>query len=159
MKLNILRLKALLFRLILFSLIWWGLSEGRIPYILPPALFVVMAACVSMFSIRPGMWNIRLSAIPQFFFFFLMQTFMAGLDVALRAFRPGPPLQTGRISYTLRLSRQSAKIFFVWIVSLLPGTASVSFEENRVLIHVLDTEQVHREKLRTIENHIASLFG
>ncbi len=159
MKLNSLWLRALLFRLILFSIIWWGLSEGRIPYLLPPALFVIMAAGVSMFSVPPGKWTIRLQAVPVFIVFFLVQTFLAGLEVAFRAFHPRLPLETGLISYTPGLSRQSAKIFLVWIISLLPGTASISFEENRVLIHVLDTEQVHQEKLLAIEKRVASLFG
>ncbi|MBM9604865.1 Na+/H+ antiporter subunit E [Desulfopila inferna] len=159
MKLKSLWLRALLFRLILFSIIWWGLSEGRIPYLLPPALFVIMAAGVSMFSVPPGKWTIRLLAVPEFIVFFLIQTFLAGLEVAFRAFHPRLPLETGLISYTPGLSRQSAKIFLVWIISLLPGTASISFEENRVLIHVLDTEQVHQEKLLAIEKRVASLFG
>lgn len=159
MKLNTLRLRAVLFRLILFTLIWWGLSEGRIPYLLPPFLFVVMAAGGSMFCVPPGKWNIRLRAVPEFIGFFLVQTFLAGLDVAGRAFHTSLPLETGLISYSPTLSRQSAKIFFVWIVSLLPGTASISFEKNRMLIHVLDTELGHQERLKAIEKRVASLFG
>jgi multicomponent Na+:H+ antiporter subunit E len=159
MKLNTLRFRTVLFRLVLFTFIWWGLSEGRNPYLLPPFLFVAMAAGISMFCVPPGTWDIRLRAVPACIIFFLVQTFLAGLDVAGRVFHPRLPLETGRISYIPRLSRQSAKIFFVWIVSLLPGTASISFEENRVLIHVLDTEQAHLEKLRAIEKRVASLFG
>jgi len=62
------------------------------------------------------------------------------------------------VAYNLHLSRQSAKNFFVWTVSLLPGTASVSLEENQVLIHVLDRHQAQQEKLQEIEERIACLF-
>jgi len=158
MKLNSSWLRALLFRLVLFSVLWWGLSEGSLPYLLPACLFIAGAAGVSLWCVRPGMLNIRPGAIPGFIGFFLVQSFWAGLDVAGRAFQPRIPLELGIISYTLRLRRTPARLFFVWIVSLLPGTASVSLEEKEVLIHVLDTEQVHQDKLRSIEDRLESLF-
>ncbi len=159
MKLNSYWLRALLFRLVLFSFLWWGLSEGSLPYLLPACLFIAGAAGVSMWCVRPGMWRIRLRALLGFIAFFLVQSFLAGLDVAGRAFRLRLPLELGIISYRLRLRKTSARLFFVWIVSLLPGTASVSLEEKEVLIHVLDTEQVHQDRLQAIEDRLGSLFG
>lgn len=159
MKFNSYWIRTLLFRLVLFSVLWWGLSEGSLPYLLPACLFIAGAAGVSMWCVRPGTWSIRLRALPGFIGFFLAQSFLAGLDVAGRAFRLRLPLELGIISYTLRLRRTSARLFFVWIVSLLPGTASVSLEGKEVLIHVLDTEQVHQDKLLSIEDRLESLFG
>lgn len=152
-------LRALLFRLVLYTVLWWGLSEGRLPSILPALGFIVLTTGVSFSCIPPGRWNIRVTALPGFLIFFLVQTFLAGMDVARRAFHPQLPLAPDVVAYTLQLPRQSAKIFFVWTVSLLPGTASVALEENQVLIHVLDKHQAQQDKLQSIEERIARLFS
>lgn len=152
-------LRALLFRLVLYTLLWWGLSEGRLPNILPALGFIFLTTGVSFYCIPIGRWSIRVTKLPGFLIFFLVQTFLAGMDVARRAFHPQLPLAPDVVAYNLQLPRQSAKIFFVWTVSLLPGTASVSLEENQVLIHVLDKHQAQQEKLQNIEERIACLFG
>ncbi len=158
MKLNKNHLRALLFRLVLYTLLWWGLSEGRLPNILPALGFIVLTTGVSLYCIPPGKWRIRLTELPGFLLFFFVQTFLAGMDVARRAFHPQLPLAPDVVAYSLQLPRQSAKTFFVWTVSLLPGTASVSLEENQMMIHVLDKHQAHQEKLQSIEDRINRLF-
>lgn len=152
-------LRALLFRLVLYTILWWGLSEGRLPNIMLALGFIVLTTGVSFYCIPIGRWSIRVTKLPGFLIFFLVQTFLAGMDVARRAFHPQLPLAPDVVAYNLQLPRQSAKIFFVWTVSLLPGTASVSLEENQVLIHVLDKHQAQQEKLQNIEERIACLFG
>ena len=152
-------MRALLFRLILYSFLWWGMSEDRLPSILPALGFIVLTTGVSFYCIPPGRWSIRVTKLPGFLLFFLVETFLAGMDVAFRAFHPRLPLAPDVVAYNLQLPRQSAEIFFVWTVSLLPGTACVSLEENQVLIHVLDKHQAQQEKLRSIEKRIACLFG
>ncbi|GAB6191404.1 Na+/H+ antiporter subunit E [Desulfocastanea catecholica] len=153
------QLRAVLFRLVLYTVLWWGLSEGRLPNILPALGVIALTTGVSFYCIPPGRWNIRVTELPGFLLFFLVQTFLAGMDVARRAFHPRLPLAPKVITYTLQLPRQSAKIFFVWTVSLLPGTASISLKGNQVLIHVLDKHQAQQEKLQSIEERIAYLFG
>jgi multicomponent Na+:H+ antiporter subunit E len=159
MKRNPNLLRALLFRLILYTFLWWGLSEGRLPNVLPALGVIILTTGVSFYCIPPGKWSLRITELPGFLFFFLVETFLAGMDVARRAFHPRLPLAPDVVAYSLRLPRQSAKIFFVWAVSLLPGTASVSLEGNQVLIHVLDKHQAQQEKLQSIEERIACLFG
>lgn len=153
------QLRAFMFRLVLYTLLWWGLSEGRLPNVLPALCFIVLTTGVSFYCIPPGRWSIRPTELPGFLLFFFVQTFLAGMDVARRAFHPQLPLAPDVIAYSLQLHRQSAKIFFVWTVSLLPGTASVSLEENQLLIHVLDKQQAHQEKLQGIEKRIDRLFS
>ncbi|MGB3222570.1 MAG: Na+/H+ antiporter subunit E [Desulforhopalus sp.] len=158
MKRNGALLKNFLFRLFLLAILWWGLSEGRLPNVLVAFIIISMVAWSSLYCIRPGTWSIHWPGLLGFIGFFLIETFLAGLDVAYRAFHPKLPLAPGIISYTLQLPKPSSKIFFVWIVSLLPGTASVSLQENRVLIHVLDTRQSNHKKLEAIENRVARLL-
>jgi multicomponent Na+:H+ antiporter subunit E len=44
-------------------------------------------------------------------------------------------------------------------VSLLPGTASVRLNEERLKVHVLDRQLPVMEKLRELEDRVAALFG
>lgn len=150
--------KNFLFRLFLLAILRWGLSEGRLPHALAAFIIISMVTWSSLYCIRPGTWNIRWRELFGFIGFFIIETFLAGLDVAYRAFHPKLPLVPGIFSYTLQLPKPSSKVFFVWIVSLLPGTASVSLQENRVLIHVLDTRQFHRERFEAIEDRAARLL-
>ncbi|MFN2355763.1 MAG: Na+/H+ antiporter subunit E [Desulfopila sp.] len=158
MKLNGSLFKIFFFRFFLLAVLWWGLSEGRLPHVLVAFIIVSIVTWGSLYCIRPGTWTICWRELHKFIGFFLVETFLAGLDVARRAFHPKLPLVPGIISYSLHLPRQSARIFFVWIVSLLPGTASVSLQEDTLLIHVLDTRQPHRERLVAIENRVARLL-
>lgn len=158
MKLNGSLFKIFLFRLLLLVVLWWGLSEGMFYNPLAAFFIISIIAWGSLYCIQPGTWDIHWQGLPGFIGFFLVETFLAGLDVAYRAFHPKLPLEPGLISYDLRLPRQSEKILFVWVVSLLPGTAGVSLQKNRVLIHVLDIRQPHRERLEAIEDRVARLF-
>lgn len=158
MKLNGALFKVFLFRLFMLAILWWGLSEGRLPNALAAFIIISMVAWGSLYCVRPGTWIIHWRELLGFIVFFLVETFRAGLDVAYRAFHPKLPLVPGIISYTLQLPQPSSRILFVWIVSLLPGTASVSLQENRVLIHVLDTRQLHQKKLEVIEDRVARLL-
>jgi multicomponent Na+:H+ antiporter subunit E len=149
-------LKGFIFRWIIFALIWWGLSMGKIsqPFLI---MFVItISAALSSLLIPPQ--NIRITGIIRFTPFFIRLSVLGGLDVASRAFRPSMPLNTGFMNYNLKLANSTARVIFVWVVSLLPGTASVQLVGENLRIHVLDQELSHKQRLRELEKHVAALF-
>jgi multicomponent Na+:H+ antiporter subunit E len=50
-------------------------------------------------------------------------------------------------------------VLFIWCVSLMPGTASVSVQERVLTVHVLDASIGAREKLRALERHVSRTFA
>jgi len=149
-------LKGFIFRWIIFALIWWGLSMGKIsqPFLI---IFVItISAALSSLLIPPQ--NMRVTGIIRFTPFFIRLSVLGGLDVASRAFRPSMPLNTGFMNYNLKLANSTARVIFVWVVSLLPGTASVQLVGQILRIHVLDQELSHKQRLRELEKHVAALF-
>jgi multicomponent Na+:H+ antiporter subunit E len=151
--------RAVLFRLLLFGLLWWAMSEGALHHLVPAGLVVAAAATTSLLLVPPGTWSVRLSVLPRFLPYFLLQSVLGGIDVAGRALNPRLPLSPEVVDYRLTLNRQAARIFFVWVVSLLPGTAGISLDGDIARIHVLDARQPQRERLRILEGRIRELFG
>ncbi|EFI34661.1 cation antiporter [Desulfonatronospira thiodismutans ASO3-1] len=144
------------FRLALFGVIWWGLAGGSLQD-WPLGLFFVLAAAVSSMFLVPGQ-NLRLPGLPGFIPFFLHLSLLGGLDVTSRAFRPSMPLKTGIIMHRVQLEHPTARVLFVWVVSLLPGTASVQLVDQSLRIHVLDAAQPHQDRLKDLEKRIQALF-
>ncbi|RQD73168.1 Na+/H+ antiporter subunit E [Desulfonatronospira sp. MSAO_Bac3] len=144
------------FRLVLFGVVWWGLAGGSLQD-WPLGLFFVLAAAVSSMFLVPGQ-NLRLPGLPGFIPFFLHLSLLGGLDVTSRAFRPSMPLKTGIIMHRVQLEHPTARVLFVWVVSLLPGTASVQLVDQSLRIHVLDAAQPHQDRLKDLEKRIQALF-
>ncbi len=144
------------FRLTLFGVVWWGLAGGSFQD-WPLGLFFVIGASVISMLFVPGQ-NLRLTGLLGFLPFFLHLSLLGGIDVTLRAFRPSMPLETGIIMHTMQLEHPTARVLFVWVVSLLPGTASVQLMDKPLRIHVLDMHQPHQQRLQDLENRIQAVF-
>ncbi|MFP4516635.1 MAG: Na+/H+ antiporter subunit E [Desulfovibrionales bacterium] len=149
---------AFVFRLLLFGVIWWIMGEGAIHSPLAAVLIVTIAAWTSVFLVPPGMWKFRFASLPGFLSYFLYQSLLGGIDVAGRALTPRMLLNPDVVDYRLTLEREASRIFFVWIVSLLPGTAGVFLEDCTVRIHVLDARQSWKMRLEELEQRIGTLF-
>lgn len=153
------QLAALLGRFLLFSGLWWVLTEsypGAWGFGLPVAL---LAALVSFAFRRPDGWRIHLSGVLRFLPFFLWQSLRGGIDVAGRALHPRLPLAPGLLDLTLRLPPGPARVFFADTLSLLPGTCSVHLEQAQLRIHALDAASLREAELRGVETRVAALFG
>lgn len=151
--------RALALRTLLFTLIWWALSEELWKVPLPGAFFILGSAWASLRFIPPGRWQVRPGPLLRFIPYFLLQSFLAGLDVSRRAFTPRLPVQPALLHHPFTLRKEPAIVFLVWIVSLLPGTASVRLEPGLLTVHVLMRTQPHREAFGNLEQRIARLFG
>lgn len=143
-----------------FFMLWLILTEGypgAWSFGLP---VVIIALLVSGKIHRSGTWQWRWKGLCSFLPFFLWQSLRGGIDVARRAIDPQLPLAPGFLEHRLRLPLGPSRIFLADIISLLPGTCSVSMEkEDVLLVHVLDETMPTEVSLYRLEKLIAELFG
>jgi multicomponent Na+:H+ antiporter subunit E len=103
--------------------------------------------------------TIQILAVPGFLTFFLWQSLRGGWDSALFAIDPRRHLRSGFVRYTTDLPAGRARLIFVHIVSLLPGTVSADWQEDMMVIHALDTSCNNHQSLQQCEVQVARLFG
>ncbi len=151
--------RTALIRLLVFGLLWWVFTEGEHPLSLLGLAGVGSAAAVSMSVFPAGTWKWRFGPLIRFVPFFLWQSLLGGLDVSYRALRPHVDVQPEVISHRFSLQQEPARVFFLWVISLLPGTAAVDLHGDEALVHVLDTNLASPEKMRHLERRIAELFA
>jgi multicomponent Na+:H+ antiporter subunit E len=152
------RLPVFLVRLALFSVLWWVLAVGNLS---EPALAVVsiLAATLTSMALWPsGAWRWRTSGLARFVPWFLWMSVLGGWDVARRAFDPKLPLDPGFVHVTLQVRSGPARVFLVWVLSLIPGTVASRLEKDRLTIHVIDRHQWTDETVRELEAHVMHLF-
>ena len=150
-------LKTWLLRLVLFSLVWWVLTDGAMDS-WPVGLPVVLIATLASVMLMPALsWSLRgmLFFIP----YFLWHSLRAGVDVARRALHPQLPITPGLLDYRFRLPPGLPRVFMANTVSLLPGTLSVELGEEFLRVHVLDETGAINEELNLLENRLADIFG
>jgi multicomponent Na+:H+ antiporter subunit E len=121
-------------------------------------------------SILAALWaKVRLSGEPirrlsvpgaiRFLPYFLWESLKGGVDVALRVLGSRVRVNPGYIDYRLRLARPSARVLFMDLINLLPGTLTADVEGNRAKIHTLDLGGDHLRSLMDLEERVAALFG
>ena len=94
-----------------------------------------------------------------FTLYFLAQSLRGGVDVAWRALHPALPIQPCFCEHPLQLGPGLPRTAFVSIVSLLPGTLSVSVDplRNCLTVHTLTPSAA--DELAGLERHVARLFS
>jgi len=119
----------------------------------------VVAASWSRSSLSPRR-SVRVSfagilrLLPVFFW----ESLRGGGDVAWRVLRLRPKINPGLIDYKLTLDSTSARVFFIDLVSLLPGTLSADIRGDRMRIHALDLDQDSVTELGRLERRVAAVF-
>jgi multicomponent Na+:H+ antiporter subunit E len=154
------RLPAVLRRLLLLVVLWCVLAEADPWADWPLAAAILIAALATSLRLRPQEHaRIRPFAVLRLVPWFLAQSVVGGIDVARRALSPRMPLRPGFIEVRLRLHPGLPRVAFVWIVSLLPGTAGVRLRGATLEVHVLDRELHTSEKLGALEERVRELFS
>ena len=143
-------------RALLFSLLWWALTDGTAGswWIGVPA--VVCAVIISVTLIPPLgiVWREVIGFVP----FFLWHSLKGGVDVAWRAFHPRMPITPELIEYPLRLSPGLPRVILVNTVSLLPGTLSAELGGQVLKVHVLDSLGDFLAELEALEQRVGCMF-
>jgi len=142
------------FFLVASVLVWLALTAGRGLLSVPAALTLVGGAVAGTWTYRRQTPPIRPLPLAKLAAFFLHQSVISGLDVARRAFSPGPDIDPGLVNYETRLEREGARILFANMMSLQPGTLCCRLDGRRVTVHALCRKQPVRESLALLEDHI-----
>jgi multicomponent Na+:H+ antiporter subunit E len=140
------------------TLLWWILVGGDAGSWVIGAPAVAGATAASL-ALSPGGWRWTSAGVLQFVPFFVYQSLVGSVDVALRALNPRLPLQPALLDYTLRLPENHARVFMADTVSLLPGTLSAALEDRHLRVHTLTQGPEVLENLRELERRVAALFA
>ena len=102
----------MLVRMALFLALWLILTLGDPGDILPGLVASLIAAWVSLRLSPQGIKVRSYSALISFYLRFVRQSWIAGIDVAQRAFDPRLPLNIGFVTYRSRLRAGAARSTF-----------------------------------------------
>jgi len=150
---------TVLSRLVLFGAGWLLLAGPRWDTPAVAALAIIGATITSLFLWPPGRAHLRWTRLPTLAGYFAIHSVRGGIDVARRVFSPALPTRPDLLSYETTLSHEAARVLFVWMIGLMPGTASVNLESgNRLTVHVIDTTAHQVDHLRALERHLAAVF-
>jgi len=148
---------SIVFRSLMFLLIWWVLTDGSAAS-WGIGLPAVLLAVISSSALLPPVHLSWLECI-KFIPFFLRHSITGGLDVAWRAFHPRLPITPDLIEYPLRLPEGLPSVLMVNIVNLLPGTLSAALDQGLMKVHILDSTNDVTGELTSVEEKVARVFG
>lgn len=140
---------------LLFSLMWWMLTDGDVSSWWIGAPGVSFAVVVSVVLLPPVrlVWRQVLGFVP----IFLRCSVQGGADVARRAFYPRMPIDPALIDYRLRLPPGLPRVILINTVSVLPGTLIVDQEGQILKVHVLDGSGKFMTELKALEHSVARM--
>ncbi len=145
-----------LVRALLYFGIWIVIDQSAKPAnVAFGVLATVAATWASLRLLPPSAGRVRIGALLTLLPRFLWQSLVAGVDVARRAFSPGPPLAPGFVDYPTKLPRGSARNAFELISSLMPGSVPSGETQTAIEYHCLDTRQPVVEQLAAEERAYA----
>jgi multicomponent Na+:H+ antiporter subunit E len=143
-------------RALLFSLLWWALTDGTAGswWIGAPAVAGAVIISVTLVPPLGLVWREVMGFVP----FFLWHSLKGGVDVAWRAFHPRMPITPELIEYPLRLPPGLQRVILVNTVSLLPGTLSAELGGQVLKVHVLDSLGDFLAELEALEQRVGCIF-
>lgn len=143
-------------RALLFSLLWWALTDGTAGswWIGAPAVASGVIISVTLVPPLGLVWREVMGFVP----FFLWHSLKGGVDVAWRAFHPRMPIMPELIEYPLRLPPGLPRVILVNTVSLLPGTLSAELGGQVLKVHVLDSLGDFLAELEALEQRVGCMF-
>lgn len=134
--------------------IWWVFAPERGSWIVGVPTVLIAASLLGRMhssNLAP-----RLRRLPAFAVWFARQSVRGGVDVALRALRPGPPVRPGLLRRRTLL-HEGARTLLANVVTLLPGTLAVRLEGEQIEIHVIDRSAPIDTEVDGVEGRIAVL--
>jgi multicomponent Na+:H+ antiporter subunit E len=141
---------------LLFGL-WSILAGAGVADLVVGAFAAALATWVSLrlLPATPGAFDP--GAIARLGFRFLVQSVVAGVDVAWRAFHPRLPLRPGFVRYPARCPPGLFRNAFTALTSLQPGTVPAGGEGDAILYHCIDVGQPVAAQLAAEEDTLARI--
>lgn len=147
-------------RFLVFAGIWIVLTEGRIDSWIVGGPFVFAGTCISARMAAAQQWRWSVLGFLRFLPYFASSSFLGGLDVAWRALSRSLPIDPRIVEHHLRLpDHTAARVFFMNVVNLLPGTVSADVDKDILKVHVIDGTQLTLQSLTKLEKVVATLFA
>ncbi len=142
------------------TLLWYILAAGD------PASWLMGGPAIVLFSVwrvypwRPPTATFRPWGLLTFIPFFVWRSFAGSCDVAWRALHWRLPIAPTVCHYSFRLPPEGpARVCYVNLLSLLPGTLAATWNGQVLQVHILANEEKSRMALRQLEERVASIFG
>ncbi len=144
-------------RTILFTLLWWVITEGAYNSWYLGIPVIMLSVLTSVYLSAPV--SLSLKGILRFIPFFLWHSLRGGIDVAKKAIQPKLSMTPELIEYPWKLPTKTSQVFMASVVSLLPGSLSIELSADTLQIHVLEATDELNNELVIIEQRVAELFG
>lgn len=154
--------RPVLIRSALFFSIWLVMVGGEAATLVPALVAAAMAtwASFALWPVQSDSPRVQALAMLGLVLRFGWGSLVAGLDIAKRAFSPGPPLDPGFVVYTPRLPDGAARNLFMSVTSLMPGTLCTATEDSGALVfHCLDVGQPVLRQLAEEEARLGAALG
>ncbi|MTW18397.1 sodium:proton antiporter [Rhodoplanes serenus] len=148
---------------LLFGL-WTILAGTGVADLLVGTVVAALAARVSLNLLSPGPHRVDPATAARLSLRFLLQSVLAGLDVARRAFDPRLPLRPGFIVYPTAAPPGLFRSAFTAFTSLLPGTVPAGPAPARgadaggIVYHCLDVDAPVAAQLAAEETALAGVI-
>jgi multicomponent Na+:H+ antiporter subunit E len=147
-------------RFLLFLALWLVFDEGRLAGLVIGLPAAALSAWLSLRLQPASRIGLRPGACLSFGWHFIRNSVVAGGDVALRAFHPKLPLQTGFVTCDCRIPTGPGRDFFLALSSLMPGSLPVEEGEGGlVVLHCLDTRQPQAAQMADNEARLRRALG
>ncbi len=149
---------AALRRGLLFSALWWLLTEGDLQAVWIGAVAVAAATAASLALMPPRHWLRPLPAL-AFVWFFLRSSVVSGFQVACLALDPRRQPSPRSVSVALSLPEGAPRLIVAGALCIVPGTLSVRLDGNTLAIHTIDATIPVAAEVATLEGHVARMLG
>jgi multicomponent Na+:H+ antiporter subunit E len=147
-------------RALAFALLWLILSGADVAGLPAGLVATVAATWMSLILLPAPGYRVAPIKLCAFVVRFLLQSVVAGKDVAWRALHPKLPLRPGLVGYPVQLPRGMLRNTFCTISALLPGTLPIqSGEGENLFVHCLDLGETVTEQMREEERQLVQILG
>lgn len=132
----------MLIRFVIFLAIWC-VFDGIKPAGLAMGLVAAGLATWTSLRLQPrSPLRVRIFPLLSLGVHFIRSSIVAGIEVAVQAFRPRLRLRPGYVTWDCKIPASTRRDLFLSMVSLMPGSVPVAVEsDGQVVMHCLDTEQ------------------
>lgn len=147
-------------RSVFFAALWVVLDGGKVTGWIVGAPAAVLAAWLSVRLWPTGVVRLRVGGLVPLAWYFVRNSVVAGVDVAVRAFHPRLPLRPGFVEVDCVLPGGVRRDGLLALGSLLPGSLPVAeTAEGRIVLHCLDTDQPTAEQMLELERRLCRMLG
>jgi multicomponent Na+:H+ antiporter subunit E len=150
-------------RLLVFAAAWLLLTKAESSSWVIGILVVPIAAWLSLYLFsRPDDFKpqstINWLRLVCFIPYFIWLSLKAGWQTACLAFQPNMSLRPDFLYHYTLLPDGSARIFYLNLLSLLPGTFCGRLEGAKLTIHALQISEQSKQEIVDCERHVAWIF-